>query len=350
VKELRLLKALGTVDSRFPEEAMAKPPRRRWVRVLTAAACLCLVCGAGVGLMLRLGYFAAGCSAWAGTFAEGAYYHTVQHKGLYRWDGTGNEKVLGAFWYEDWQVNDYGIYYKTRRSLYVQPHEGKKMKLFTANRTEASHIGFTLYGDDVVVTVYNKYKERFSEVLIDGCIGEVLETVTPPADYDVLYDGQAFSHTHLLVGEREIVLQDGILTENGLPLLTEPVSRYASRSNGQVWFTVEETWPESSTWYILRPDGQDRLVTLPAYTCSALARDFAFWVDHDEGTVCCGDTRTGENWTLSVDTESEFYELSTDGIHLFSCVPWDDYQRLWQVEYEAGRPVGLTLLDNDICE
>lgn len=353
MKELRLLKALGTVDIRFPEEAMAMPPRRRG-RILAAAACFCMICGVGVGVMVRLGYFSAGCSAWAGSFADGGYYHTIPHKGLYRWDDTDNEKVLGAAWCEGWQVNDYGVYYKTRRSLYVLPHEGTKTKLFAAGITQSSHIGFTLYGDNVVVTVYNKHKERFFEVLIDGRTGALLETVTPLTDYDVLYDGQAFGDTHLLVGTRSIVLETeqetSILTENGLPLTGKAVSRFWNRYGEQVWFTVEENRTEGSTWYILQPNGRDRQVTLPTYSICDAAGDFAFWVDHDEGAVCCGDTRTGVYWTLSADTESEFYELSTDGSRLFSCVPWDDYQRLWQVEYEEGRPVGLTLLDSDICE
>ena len=89
---------------------------------------------------------------------------------------------------------------------------------------------------------------------------------------------------------------------------------------------------------------------LPVCNCADIADDFAFWVDYEKNAVCCADTRTGEWWTLHVDTESEFYEIVTDGVRLFSCVPWDDYQRLWQVEYEAERPVSLTLLDNDICE
>ena len=350
MKELRLLQALGTVDARFPEEAMEPRHRRRWPRVLAAAACLCLVCGAGLAAMFRLGYLTAGCSAWPGTFVGGAYYHTVQHEGIYRWDGTSNEKVLGAFWNEGWLANDYGIYYKTRRSLYVLPHEGAKTKLFTAGVTEASHIGFSFYGENVVVRIYNKHKEQFSEVLVDGRTGELLAEVTTLSPYSLLYDGQAFSDTHLLVGAREIVLQDGILTENGLPLLTEQVSRYYSSSNGLVWFTVEENWSESSRFFLLRPDGKDRPVMLPVCNCADIAGDFAFWVDYEQNTVCCADTRTGEWWTLHVDTESEFYEIVTDGVHLFSCVPWDDYQRLWQVEYEAERPVSLTLLDNDICE
>ena len=132
MKEMVLLQALGNIDLRFPAQAEEMPPRRRWVRMLAAAACLCLVCGAGVGVMLRLGYLTAGCSAWPGTFVGGAYYHTVQHEGIYRWNGTSNEKVLGAFRNEGWLVNDHGIYYKTRRSLYVLPHEGRKTKLFTA--------------------------------------------------------------------------------------------------------------------------------------------------------------------------------------------------------------------------
>ena len=358
MKELRLLKALGQIDPKYAEEALQKP-RRRWVRALSAAACLLLVIGIGGTVIDRLELFRAGCSAWPGDFVDGRYYFNGGHGSLYCWDGQTTEKVLGALQSDGRLVNDYGVYFKRGRRLFVMPHDtGKTRKLYTAPLLDRSHIGIELYGDDVVVRIYNKWKEHASEVLVDGLTGQVLATVTDRIPYSDLYDDLAWGDTHLKVGERELVLVPeggrADLTENGVSILPEgvdSVSVYYYRYGGQILFRAEEEWPESSTVFVVRPDGDDRLVEMPAYTCDGLAGDYLYYIKNEEQEIWCLDTRTGENWQLSMDTDMELYELATDGVHLVTCVPWDDYQALWKVEYDgAGRPEGLTLQDPDLLE
>lgn len=358
MKALRLLRALGEIDPQYAEEAVFAKPRRRWVKGLAAAACLALVIGTAGMFIDRLGFFRAGCSAWPGTFADGRYYYTVQHSGLYCWDGEKTEKVLGAFWYDGWMVNDYGLYYKQGRSQYVIPHEtGKRHKLYTAPLFRTSHIGASFYGDDLVIRVYNKWKKYASEVLIDGKTGEVLAEVTPRISYSDLSDNLAWGDTHFLLGQRELVLVPGgteyefVLTEKGQPLLPEgeTVSVYANHFGEELWFEVRDGDESLRTVYIARLAGDDTVMAVPCDSGAEPADGYAYWVKNEPGEVWCMDTRTGESWRLEADTEMEFYALSTDGVHLFSCVPWDDYQALWQiVRQESGRPVGLVLLDPDI--
>lgn len=360
MKELRLLLALGEIAPKYAEEAANAKPRRRWTRVLAAAACLCLVVGTAGMFIHRLGFFQAGCSAWPGEFVEGRYYYTVQHSGLYCWNGETTEKVLGAFWYDGKLVNDYGIYYKRGRSLYVKVHDtGKSRKLYTAPLLNCSHIGFSFYGEDVVVRVYNKWKKYASEVLLDGKTGELLEEVTPQIPYSDLYDNLTFSDTHFLVGERELVLVPGaddyslLLTENGQSLLPEgqTVSVYANRYGEELWFDLRDGDDTVKTVYIARANGEDTLLECACNYSGTVAGGYAYWVKSEPGEVWCMDTHTGESWRLETDVDMEFYELSTDGVHLVSCVPWDDYQALWRVEYgENSRPAALILLDGDITE
>jgi len=358
VKELRLLKALGQVAPKYPEEAMSSPPRRRWKRLFALAACLALVVGLSGTVIDRLGLFRAGCSAWPGDFIDGQYYFNAGHGSLYCWDGETTEKVLGALQSDGWLVNEYGVYFKRGRRLFVKPHTtGKSQKLYTAPLFDRSHIGFSFYGDDVVVRIYNKWKEYASEVLVDGVTGAVLGTVTDKLPYGALYDNMAWSDTHLAVGERQLVLVPLAenrfdLTENGKSILPEGadhVSAYYYRHNDQVLFSVSEEWPDRSTVFLVRPDGDDRLVEMPCYNCDGVAGDFLYYIKNEEQEVWCQDTRTGETWQLENDTEMEFYSLATDGVHLVTCVPWAEYQALWQIVYnEAGHPEKLILLDEDI--
>lgn len=90
---------------------------------------------------------------------------------------------------------------------------------------------------------------------------------------------------------------------------------------------------------------------MPCYSCDGLAGDVLYYIKNEEQEARCQDTRSQETWRLENDTEMEFYSLATDGIHLVTCVLWDDYQSLWQIVYDAaGRPESLILLDKDLQE
>ncbi len=357
---MKLIRALGGIDPALIEEAApAQIFRMPWRRLAALAACIALVLGSGWTVIDRFGLFRAGCSAWPGTFVDGRYYYTNGHGNVYCWDGQTTQKVLGGFWNEGWQVNDYGLFYKQGRRQFVIDHEtGTRRRLFSTSVFEASHIGADLYGDDVIVRVYNKHKEIAREVLVDSATGaqtEVLDWIS----YDDLHDGKTFSDTNLLVGERHIKLcldetEHGTLWEGDAPLLPEAVDavgRYWDVYHDQVWFGAGD-----KRFYVLRPDGDDRLVDLSdtaLYHVNAAAGDFAYWTGSTgengiDQAVWCLDTRTGEHWPLENNTQMEFYELATDGIHLVSCVPWDDYQALWRIDYQNGRPASLTLLDDDL--
>ncbi len=357
---MRLLRALGNIHPSLIEEAApVKVVGFGWRQLAALAACIALVLGSGWTVIDRLDLFRAGCSAWPGEFVDGRYYFTNGHGSVYCWDGETTERVVGGFWSEGWLVNDYGVFYKQGRRQFVVDHAtGTRRKLFSASVFESSHIGADLYGEDVIVRVYNKRKEIAREVLVDSRTGEQTP-VMDWIDYRQLYKGQTFSDTHLLVGDRQIELrldesEHGTLWEQDTPLLpdgVEAVGRYWDQYYDQVWFGAGD-----KQFYVLRSDGEDRLVDLngmAVYHVSAAAGDFAWWTGSagEEGidqAVWCMDTRTGEYWPLKHDTPMQFYELATDGVHLVSCVPWDDYQALWRIDYENGRPAALTLLENDL--
>lgn len=364
MKGLRLLKALNDIDGALVEQAApGKAKRFRWARALATAACLALVIGSAGTVIGRLGLFRAGCSAWPGDFIDGRYYFRAEHGGLYCWNGQTTEKVLGALASDGKLVNEYGVYYTRGRRLYVKPHgTGKTKRLYTAPLLDRSHIGFDFYGDDVVVRIYNKRKKHASEVLVDGLTGQVLATVTDHIPYSDLYDNLAWGDTHLKVGERELVLvplEDEHrfdLTEQGLSILPEgaaAVSSYYRRGYDQLWFdlTMDSGAVEQ---FAVRSDNEDRLIDEEGSWSAA--GDFAYRVGDSNGdtlddTVWCLDTRTGQQWQLENDTPMEFYEITTDGVHLASCVPWDDYQAMWRIEYDGqGCPEALVLLDEDVSE
>ena len=154
---------LGGVEPAYILQAQdprkKKRTRSRW---LAAAACLCIMVTGGIYSMNRLGYFGASCSANPGTIVDSAYYYYEDHSGVYRYDDGETEKVLGAWWVEEWSVNDYGVYYSCGRTFGVVPHEtGKREVLYRANLFTSSFVRHTLRPDDtVVLTIYDRRAEE----------------------------------------------------------------------------------------------------------------------------------------------------------------------------------------------
>lgn len=126
-----LLYAIGEVDDAAVQDARDPKLKRphRWRRWLVTAACLCLVV-LGIWTARRFDYLdflRTGCAASIGTVVDGDYYYHVRHRGLYRYDPETGERqqILSTFWYNSYQVNEYGVYYIGGKSLYVLDHAAK---------------------------------------------------------------------------------------------------------------------------------------------------------------------------------------------------------------------------------
>lgn len=366
MKSIDLIDIIGEASDEHIMDAKAtKRKSNRWVRWAAVAACICLIGTVVWDTLDRLDYnfFAAGCDAWPGEIVNGDYYYYVQHKGVMKYTPEGeSEHLLHTYWFEEWDVNEYGIYYWWDMSVYVRDHEtGTRTKLYTASRNDCTHIRFVLTGDrNVIVTHYNKDDEFAYELLIDGVTGEFVETVMEPITYDES-KYTYYSHTHYTVGNRriELVPVDDhktfcLLTENGQNLLPEGsfVTKNAAHYGGALWFSVRgEMGPkpaETDTFAILYPDGRTEVVTLPNYSYYGGTTDYLFTPENNS-KVLCVEVATGNSWLLDADAEGHFHDLATDGVYLYTTAPWDHVQTCWKIIFDdMGKPVGLKLIEPDI--
>lgn len=334
--------------------------KRKWVKWGVAAACLCLIIAGTIHTMLRFDYFKTGCSAWPGTIVDGTYYYKVPHRGVYSYTPGGSSKMLlSAYWEEGWLVNEHGLYYVQGRSLFVRETEtGNTRKLYSARRTDSTHIGFTLQQDgNIILTVYNKNTEIKYELLLDGKTGETLKTVMEPTSYDS--DGLSYSKANYQVGSRhlQLVLMSGEddcdLLENGKSILPENITvshYYVTYYGDNLWFECSGNEDGASElMFVVRPDGNDELITIPSHYYCAGTNEYLFYQCNDNA-VWCFEISSGDTWQLNADTEFEVYELATDGKYLYTCVPWDDRQACWKLEYDNdGKPVGMCIVSEDIA-
>ena len=360
----RFLQVMDELDDRYITESIQykKRVRRKIMRWLTAAACIGILLAVGLDTSLRYEFFMAGCGANIGQIIDGTYYYNVKGDGYYCYSPEeGNRKLLSTYWYQDCDVNEYGLYYKQGRSLYVQEHEtGERRRLFRASIFDSSHIVFTLQADgNVIVTVYNKYKEYQYELLLDGITGEVLATVMEKTPYSAgdLY----YSRSHFIVGDREVTLveiddtHDYDLQENGVSILPEGklVERYSVEYIGDsLWFYMNdyaELTGGEQEMFVVRSDGNDECKVVPYYSMYSGNDAYLFWSDAITDEVWCYDVETEESWILIADCDATRYSIVSDGEYMYSCAPWDHEQIVWKLIYdEDGRPVEMRLLYEDI--
>lgn len=362
-----LYDGITSVRDEYVEEAQRvklKKSHRRWRKWAVLAACFCLFLTGSFHVLDRLGYLSMGCGALPGTIVNGTYYYTVPHDGLYAYTPGGQSKrLLGKYWYDDWSVNEYGIYYKLGRSLYVLPHEtGKSQKLYTLSRSDGTHITYTDLGDgNIALTIYNARTEIKRDILLDGLTGAVQETLTEPTPYSVTLI--TYAESVFTAGERTIhLVGDKFSTtdmqENGVSILPEGYStssRYPVRLGDNLVFRGDDANDHHSyPIIIIRSNGDDTFLSPNQYIDriqgGTTDGSYLFYIQ-DNNTVMCMDAYSGGEWELTADTDSNFLDLSTDGEYLYTCAPWNDIQTCWKIVYaEDGRPIELQLVEENITE
>lgn len=300
------------------------------------AACMCLLIADVVNTLGRLDYsFGASCGVGLGKIVDGVYYYHEPHKGIMSYTPDGEQKqLLHTYWYEDWIVNEYGIYYRQGMSVYVRDHEtGTKTKLYTSDSIENTHMRFQLWNDNnIIVTNYNKDTETVYEVLVDGVKGGVLETVMEKTSYD---DAKTvyYSDLHYRVGDREITLEPinedrdvFIVLENGENILPKDfyvmnnptmldgiliLNKYSSINHGNV--------------FVIYADGTNQILELPPFANLKGNKNFLFYDDVSNKAVGCVDAHTGETWFLEIETNNmsynDIHNVKTDGEYMYTCSP-----------------------------
>jgi hypothetical protein len=366
MKPLDLLDIIGEVSDDYIDNAKKQTKRKssKTAKWLSIAACFILIVSGTWTTLDRLDYqfMSAGCSGYPGMIVDGTYYYMQPHKGIISYTPDGESQLqLHTFWCEEWDVNDYGIYYWNNLSLYVKPHNSdKRIKLHSSNWFECSHIRFDLREDGNVIFIgYNKRAEKRFELLLDGKTGELIETVMEPTSYDDFEI--AYSDSHKTIGSREIVLVESEesrtlykLTENGTNLLPDGMftGKYSSEyRGGALWYNV---WSETrkdyeDTFALLYPDGRTELVTLPNERYCGDDTSFLFYPSN--GQIWCTEVSTAETWELTRDADIDFHDLESDGKYIYSTAPWKEEQTCWKIIYNnSGKPESLELVNADLYE
>ena len=372
MKNMRLFEALGKIDENLIADAAPEKTKKnqskyiRWTKKVAVVASIGLVLIGAIDILERLDYtFEANCGAFLGQIIDGTYYYFEPHKGIMKYTPDGeSELLLHTYWFgEDWEVTDYGIYYRDDMSVYVCDHEtGARTKLYTSDSTENTHMRFKLWKDDkILVTNYNKEKQIVYQVLVDGKNGGVIETVMEKTPYKVA-NNVYYGDMHLWVGDREIILvpqdekrQIFIAVENGENILPEGfyVTRHYQDAYKNILLLHKHNDENYKTVFAIYPDGTSQVLQLPPFENYSGNDRFLYHAEPLEDGIACVDVRTGESWFLEIEANGkeykEMHNVVCDGMYMYTCGPAGGEAALWKLVYdESGKPIGMSLIDDDI--
>lgn len=372
MKNMRLFEALGKIDENLIEEASPENKENKNYKYfilgkrVAVAASVCLLFAGAIDTLGRLDYtFEANCGAFLGEIVDGTYYYYEPHKGIMKYTPEREpELLLHTYWFgEDWEVNEYGIYYRDGMSVYVCDHEtGTRTKLYTSNSVENTHMRFKLWTDNkILVTNYNKDTQIVYEVLVDGISGGEIENVMEKTSYQVA-NNVYYGDMHLRVGDREIILEPQdekrqvfVAKENGVNILPEGfyVTRHYQDAYKNILLLHKHNDENYKTVFAIYPDGTNQVIQMPPYGNYSGDDKFLYHAEPLEDGIACVDARSGENWFLAIEANGmeykEMHNVESNGEYMYTCGPAGGETALWKLVYDdTGKPTGMYLIDNDI--
>lgn len=353
MKKQNISDALNNIDFDMVEDVYEatktrkKAPKSLWLKWGAVAACLCICLTAlTLNTLYRMDYFEDTCASYIGSVVDGTYYYEVQREGIYSYDETnGTVKVLSSYWFDDWSVNEYGIYYNRGKTLYVLPHGAEKSeKLYSAS--SGSRIDFSAQPNgSIKVSVVGKTDGKYETLQVflpDGVTGELIEGNPSETVYriggrelahvknengcDVLEDGISILPDGMTVGGSPEAFEDGIMFFVGL-------------EGSDVW-----------SYYVVLSDGSEHAVKIAGDPPFAVYDNYVIYLkDHE---FRCLDVRNNESWELGTDSdELPAYEFVLDGTTIYSCVPWSEAQTCRKLNIDAdGRPTSVSTVAENIIK
>ena len=353
MKKENISDALNNIDFDMVEDVYESTQQKKksnkslWLKWGTVAACLCLcVMAITLNTLNRMDYFEESCSSYIGKVADGTYYYEVQREGIYSYnEANGTTKVLSSYWFDNWSVNEYGIYYNRGTTLYVLPHGSEKSeKLYSS--ASGSRIDFAVQPNgnikvSVVGKVDGKY-ETLQSFFLDGASGERI-------------DGN-LSETIYQIGDREIIhlrQENGCdVLENGKSILPEgmTVGNSPDAFDDGIMFFINLDDSDVWSYYVALADGNDYVIEIAGDPPFSIYDNYVIYLKDNE--FWCLDARNNESWKLKMDAEEyRVYEFVIDGTTIYSCAPWSENQTCWKLNTDVnGKPISVSMTDENIMK
>ena len=330
----------------------------------------------------RLGYLnfgSTGNPSVSGTVVDGALYYEVPHKGIYIYTpDKGSKQILWKYWYDEYTINNYAVYYTSGDTIYCIPNDTNESKeLYRLKGVDRMTV--LPCGKDIIVGA-NIDGDTFKDLLINGKTGKEIGllsgfSIKPDSTDEMMIT--EFKTTDLAadevtcrVGKRKITLKEVksddsttcSITENGKNLLkkNETVLYYPKVYLGDCLVldinnSKQNVDEEQNEVLILRPNGKDSRITVNPEEGEGISggdKNYLFDQRFDNNIVCI-DAYTGKTWDIAKDKRFECTEVvSSDNNYLYTINNMDGEQlSCWKIVYDSeNKPASLELVNNNILE
>lgn len=390
-KAKKLFRSVTNISDDMIEEAQIGKVKKKslaWKKWGAVAACLCLI---AVGVIARVNHntsrpdnndlslsesLGCGTEAQIGGIFDGVFYYCCTDGSFWRYTVGGTSEHLFSERVFDRDFTEAGIYYTQALRLYFRPYSGEEPRLlYSPSDPETDQVRFSIQDDgSIVLKIYDLRDEagslrplgaqRADSILIDGETGEILETLYENIPFEEAVANVAYEFQPLHVGSRTLTCvpeetEGGVwydIVENGQSILPEGAraSKGIYRIGNGVLINVYNNPGSSGVFWklYLLPDGREiDLGSGLVFENDVIGEDGRYLLYfYGDGKLGAYDIETGEKWALEMDADIKIAYSATDGTHLYSTYYGSKGITLWELIYdESGKPVGMKMLSEDIC-
>lgn len=331
---------------------------KKAIIIFVSTALVIAIIVTAVTVFSRLGYFQGGGDLRiTGTAVDGVFYYEVPHKGIYKYTpDKGSEQILWKYWYDEYTVNDYAVYYTSGDTIYCIPHGTNESKKLYKQAGE-KNIGISPCGDNIIAY----FENEFAYVMLDGRTGKRLYTVLD-YDKDEVNVNYSLGNRTLSVtkeNKKYIIRENGksILRENETLSLPIPAD-YVYLEGCLVFEMSDESLSDDSNreYLILRPDGRDSRITVNPEEGEGISggdKNYLFDQRFDNNIVCI-DAYTGKTWDIAKDKVFMYKSVvaaDTDYLYITEYSDYDEPLSCYKIIYDSDKnPESLKLVNDNILQ
>ena len=302
-----------------------------------------------------------------GAAVNGKYYYSVIGKGVYEYTpGQKPQKVMDCKGINyQLEATEDGLYLRQEKEiLFYDFSTGEERLFFSGSGYDCEYITFTtMTNGNINVVLYDDVYSA-CQIVLKVVTGDV---AVPLSQWEGIGELEDSVVTDYYVGDRHITKNFGTrgiisfvtLEENGHNILPEDMAVYSGMPNkcgdNLIFGVYKGEYENESSLLILRPDGNDEILTIPSYPEQLIYNhqnniygDYAFYKDNSY--IVCHNIYTDESWFLIDLNLADIWVnwIYMDENYIYGWAEGQNPQVCWKIiRDDDGKPVSLELIADD---
>lgn len=301
-----------------------------------------------------------------GAVVNGKYYYSVVGKGVYEYTpGQKTQKVMDCKGTNyQFEATQDGLYLRQEKEIvFYDFSTGEEKLFFSGSGYGCEYITFTtMTNGNINVVLYDGVYSA-CQIVLKGVTGDVVVPLSQWVGVGDIVDNAVLdyylSDRHITKNfDNKGIMSFVTLEENGRNILPDDMAVYSGVPNkcgeNLIFGVYKEDYGNESSLLILRPDGNDEILTIPWYPehliynhQNNIFADYAFYLDNSY--IVCHNIYTGESWPLiDLSREKQVNWIYMDENYIYGFAEGRNTQDCWKIIRDSsGKPVSLELIADD---